>query len=204
MSREVYFQLVDKATRLPLPDTFVDAVDLAENASVIRFRRAVWDQVKSILPSNVIAANLRVYANRAVYDEQNAQPLDEDSPIGALGASEKGALIVVVPPQRLVPHTVAPAAESMAIPAAEPTEIFVTVEEVRDAEEDWQELTYYQYRGRLIQDKCRDYCAHSLDKVDEFYDGNERPIPFICVEGSSGVGKSQLAFALGGRRPWYY
>ncbi|GMF65198.1 unnamed protein product [Phytophthora lilii] len=118
MSREVYFQLVDKATRLPLPDTFLDAVDLAENASVIRFRRAVWDQVKSILPSNVIAANLLVYANRAVYDEQNAQPLDEDSPIGALGASTEGALIVVVPPQRLVPRTVAPAAELMAIPSA--------------------------------------------------------------------------------------
>ncbi|KAL7998063.1 hypothetical protein Plhal703r1_c30g0117771 [Plasmopara halstedii] len=62
----------------------------------------------------------------------------------------------------------------------------------------------YQRRGRIIQDKCQDYCAHILDKVDEFYDGNERPLPFICVEGSSGMGKSQLAFALGGRRPYYY
>ncbi|KUF88009.1 Deoxyribose-phosphate aldolase [Phytophthora nicotianae] len=100
MSREVYFQLVDKATRLPLPDTFVDAVDLAENASVIRFRRAVWDQVKPILPSNVIAANLRVYANREAYDEENGQSFGGDLAIGALGASKKGALIVVVPTQR--------------------------------------------------------------------------------------------------------
>lgn len=28
--------------------------------------------------------------------------------------------------------------------------------------------------------------------------------PFICVEGSSGMGKTQLAFALGGRLPYFY
>ncbi|KAL8016836.1 hypothetical protein Plhal710r2_c024g0097281 [Plasmopara halstedii] len=33
---------------------------------------------------------------------------------------------------------------------------------------------------------------------------NERPTPFIYVGGSSGMGKSQLAFALGGRRPNFY
>ncbi|KAL7999199.1 putative P-loop containing nucleoside triphosphate hydrolase [Plasmopara halstedii] len=43
-----------------------------------------------------------------------------------------------------------------------------------------------------------------LDKVDELHDKDERPTPFICVEGLSGMGKSQLAFALGGRRPYFY
>ncbi|KAL7681754.1 hypothetical protein Plhal304r1_c054g0138701 [Plasmopara halstedii] len=84
------------------------------------------------------------------------------------------------------------------------TEISVTLEEVRRAEENRQELTYYQERGRLIQDKCRDYCAHILNKVDELYSEDKDPLPFICVEGSSGMGKSQLAFALEGRRPYFY
>ncbi|KAL7690794.1 hypothetical protein Plhal304r1_c011g0043391 [Plasmopara halstedii] len=88
--------------------------------------------------------------------------------------------------------------------AAESTQISVTVVEGQDTEGFRQELTYYQHRGRLIQDKCRNYCAHILDKIDELSDGNETPIPFICVEGLSGIGKSQLAFALGGWRPWYY
>ncbi|KAL8009893.1 hypothetical protein Plhal710r2_c069g0177181 [Plasmopara halstedii] len=96
------------------------------------------------------------------------------------------------------------AASSMAIPAAEMTETSVTLEEVRRAEENRQELTYYQERGRLIQDKCRDYCAHILNKVDELYSEDKDPLPFICVEGSSGMGKSQLAFALEGRRPYFY
>ncbi|CEG42558.1 CRN-like protein [Plasmopara halstedii] len=81
---------------------------------------------------------------------------------------------------------------------------FVIVEEDESSEKYLSELTYYQHCGRLIQYKYRDYCAHILDKVDKFYDENERPIPFICVEGSSGMGKSQLAFALGGRRPYFY
>ncbi|KAL7685622.1 hypothetical protein Plhal304r1_c030g0098311 [Plasmopara halstedii] len=63
---------------------------------------------------------------------------------------------------------------------------------------------YSQRRGRLVQYKCRDYCAHILDKVDEFYDKNEQSTPFIYVGGSSGMGRSQRAFALGDRRPWYY
>ncbi|KAL7691123.1 hypothetical protein Plhal304r1_c010g0039771 [Plasmopara halstedii] len=39
---------------------------------------------------------------------------------------------------------------------------------------------------------------------NEVKDKDERPTPFICVEGLSGMGKSQLAFALGGRRPYFY
>ncbi|KAL3659830.1 hypothetical protein V7S43_015132 [Phytophthora oleae] len=97
MSREVYFQLVDATTRLPVWSTFVDAVDLPEDASVVRFRRTVWNQVKPILPPHMIAANLRVYTNITVYDDKDGQPMEEDSTIGALGASKKDALIVVVP-----------------------------------------------------------------------------------------------------------
>jgi hypothetical protein len=75
MSRKVYFQLEEAASRLPLSDTSVDGVDLPEDVSVIGFRKAVWEQVKSVLPSRVIAANLRVYANRAAYNGEEAEPM---------------------------------------------------------------------------------------------------------------------------------
>ncbi|ETP33495.1 hypothetical protein F442_17976, partial [Phytophthora nicotianae P10297] len=51
--------------------------------------------------TNADAANLRVYANRAVYNDENGQPLEEDGSIGAHSGSKKDALIVEVqPPQR--------------------------------------------------------------------------------------------------------
>ncbi|KAF0686022.1 hypothetical protein As57867_022079, partial [Aphanomyces stellatus] len=63
--------------------------------------------------------------------------------------------------------------------------------------------TYYQQRGRLIHDNCKDYCDSILNKVEEYY-SMTNPLPFICVEGSSGVGKSQLAFALHSKRLYFY
>jgi hypothetical protein len=202
MPRKVWFQLVDAATSGAFADTQTTSVssDGANDIDDIRTKiHAKYDHTKPPgrgLLAHLAPNQLKIYANQTAYIAKNAQPLDEDLAIGTLGASKKGALIVVVPTQHLAPRTMSP--------AAEPAEIFVTVKEVRDAEEDWQELTYYQRLGRLVQDNCRDYCAQILDKVDEFYDANECPIPFICVEGSSGMGKSQLAFALGSRRPWYY
>ncbi|KAF0687601.1 Aste57867_20667 [Aphanomyces stellatus] len=78
----------------------------------------------------------------------------------------------------------------------------VTVKE-SDVIEHLKELTYYQQRGRLIHDNCKDYCDSILNKVEEFY-SMTNPLPFICVEGSSGVGKSQLAFALHSKRLYFY
>ncbi|GMF16614.1 unnamed protein product [Phytophthora lilii] len=96
MSREVYFQFMDKTTRLPLPDTFVDAVDLPEDASLIRFRNAIKVQCPNTL-ANVDAANLRVYANRTTYDDKNGQSLRASASVDDLGKDEDCALIVVVP-----------------------------------------------------------------------------------------------------------
>ncbi|ETI30017.1 hypothetical protein F443_22863, partial [Phytophthora nicotianae P1569] len=58
MARKVWFQLVDEATRDAYANTTVDSLRLPE-------------------------ANLRVYANRAVYNDENGQPLEEDGSIGA-------------------------------------------------------------------------------------------------------------------------
>ncbi|KAF4043585.1 hypothetical protein GN244_ATG04086 [Phytophthora infestans] len=67
-----------------------------------------------------------------------------------------------------------------------------------------KELDYYQKCGASIRKECSDYCCEVLDKIDDLYDMNDLPLPFICVEGSSGMGKSQLAFTLQGSRPWFY
>ncbi|KAL7691078.1 hypothetical protein Plhal304r1_c010g0039321 [Plasmopara halstedii] len=60
---------------------------------------------------------------------------------------------------------------------------FVIVEEVRESEKYRPELTYDQCRGR----------RRVLCRGNAFYPDH----------GSSGMGKSQLAFALGGRRPYF-
>ncbi|KAK1940818.1 hypothetical protein P3T76_007524 [Phytophthora citrophthora] len=67
------------------------------------------------------------------------------------------------------------------------------------------ELKLYQECGEMIQNNCKDYCKGILDKVEALYEhDNYSPIPFLCVEGSSGIGKTQVAFALAGNRPWFY
>ena len=73
-----------------------------------------------------------------------------------------------------------------------------------DNENDLKELRYYQDMGNLIQLNCKEYCTEILNKIDEFYEKEELPLPFICVEGSSGMGKTQIAFALEGNRPYFY
>ncbi|CAH0486112.1 unnamed protein product [Peronospora farinosa] len=66
------------------------------------------------------------------------------------------------------------------------------------------ELKYYRDRGECIRRNCGDYCDQILNKIDNLYEFPVHPMPFICVAASSGMGKTQLAFALGGRRPWFY
>ncbi|OQR83998.1 Crinkler (CRN) family protein [Thraustotheca clavata] len=69
------------------------------------------------------------------------------------------------------------------------------------------ELRYYKERGQLIQRQCPVYCADILKTISTIYSTDPTspfPLPFICVEGSSGMGKSQLAFTLFGQRPYYY
>ncbi|POM58376.1 Hypothetical protein PHPALM_36979 [Phytophthora palmivora] len=100
MARKVWFQLVNAATRAAYANTTADSVRLTEEAAdVADLRDAVFAKVMRTLPVNVITASLRVYANRATYDDENGRPLDEDTLIGTLGASKKDALIVEVPRQ---------------------------------------------------------------------------------------------------------
>ena len=44
-----------------------------------------------------------------------------------------------------------------------------------------------------------------LNKIDEIYHNASHKVkPFMFINGSSGMGKTQLAFALNGKRPYYY
>ncbi|KAE9050120.1 hypothetical protein PR001_g2707 [Phytophthora rubi] len=87
------------------------------------------------------------------------------------------------------------------VEARNPNEFVVKVHEDMG---DQRELEYYQQQGKLIRKNCDEYCTEILRKVDELYASSDFPLPFICIEGSSGMVKTQLAFALEGRRPWFY
>ncbi|OQR89637.1 crinkler (CRN) domain-containing protein [Thraustotheca clavata] len=89
MAREVWFQLVDGDGK----EHSANFVDLRENASVARFRKAVFAVVSRALPANAIESDLTVFAT----SNSGKHKLEEDSPIGARGGSKKDALIVEVP-----------------------------------------------------------------------------------------------------------
>jgi hypothetical protein len=105
MARKVWFQLVDAATRGAYANTQAASVPSDRVSDIDDLLNTVWDQVKAILPSRMIAANLRVYASRAAYDDENAQPLEPRSLLNDLDA--QALLIVEVPTQHLAPHAVA-------------------------------------------------------------------------------------------------
>ncbi|KAE9013785.1 hypothetical protein PF011_g8333 [Phytophthora fragariae] len=71
---------------------FVDIED------VFAFRDAVKAKFEDSHLAGIAAADLTVFANRAAYNVKQA--LEEDSPIGSFGGSEKDALIVQVPTQQ--------------------------------------------------------------------------------------------------------
>ncbi|ETP49719.1 hypothetical protein F442_04812, partial [Phytophthora nicotianae P10297] len=107
MARKVWFRLVDASTRgaflghkaSSVPSDGVNDIEDLRNKIHAKYDHT-RPQGTNIL-AHLAADRLDVYANRETYDEENGQPLGGDLAIGALGASEKGALIVVVPTQRL-------------------------------------------------------------------------------------------------------
>ncbi|OQR89009.1 hypothetical protein THRCLA_22767 [Thraustotheca clavata] len=60
------------------------------------------------------------------------------------------------------------------------------------------ELQCYEQQGKLIQERCPNYCNKILTKIDDLFGQTTNPLPLVCVEGLSGMGKFQLAFALAG------
>ncbi|KAJ8576435.1 hypothetical protein ON010_g2776 [Phytophthora cinnamomi] len=103
-------------------------------------------------------------------------------------------------------HMTAPQSRQVHVLVVVPssTEIKFTVTETTD-EAALEELERYRRQGGHIKVKCTTYCNEILEKNDKYCDDTtEDTLPFLCVAGSSGMGKSQLAFALSGRRPYFY
>ncbi|KAG1707023.1 hypothetical protein DVH05_026220 [Phytophthora capsici] len=75
--------------------TSVDYVALPDDAMAVDLRNAVFAKVLRALPTNVIAPDLTVFANRAAFGAK--QKLEEDAPIDLFGGSKKEALIVQAP-----------------------------------------------------------------------------------------------------------
>ncbi|KAI9908139.1 hypothetical protein PsorP6_003132 [Peronosclerospora sorghi] len=93
---KVWFHLVDAQTRGAYGDTQITSV----SSDIVSDFEDLREAVKEECPNNlagVDASDLNVYTNLTAYDDENGQPLEEDLPIGALGASKKDAVTVEVP-----------------------------------------------------------------------------------------------------------
>jgi hypothetical protein len=97
-----WYQLVESSTGQPYNEaTSVDQVSVASDADVDDLKEAVKDANPNNL-SSLDASDLVVYKNKDAFDKRNVakdkeEPLEEDSLIRNLGATEEEALIVVVP-----------------------------------------------------------------------------------------------------------
>ena len=184
-NRLVWYVLVD-AQGETHQGTRASSVNIPSDNVIDQFAKVVHAK-NPRKPSSFDASDLLVYANKAAFDRKD-EPLEEDSTIGTFGSSKKEAFIVVVPEEDQ---------------SSKASQVTITIKE-SDDEAYLNELSYYQQRGKLIQDNCKGDCDAILKKVEDFYALTDLPLPFICVEGSSGMGKSQLAFALYGERPYFY
>ncbi|KAG3247116.1 hypothetical protein PI124_g8202 [Phytophthora idaei] len=121
MARKVWFQLVDAVTRGPFLDHKASSVPCDSVNDIEDLRNKIHAKYDHTRPqgtdilAQLTADQLDVYANRAAYDDENAQPLDPRSLLNNLDA--QATLIVEVPTQYLVPRTVASVAELIAIPS---------------------------------------------------------------------------------------
>lgn len=96
----MWFELVDGDGKAV---TSADYVEIPATASVARFRREVFGEVSRALPSNVIASNLSVFANRTAFNDGNAQPLDPESLLNV-----RDAKFIVQVTKQLSNHKLAP------------------------------------------------------------------------------------------------
>ena len=93
----VWFQLVDDVDGKPYKGTQSTKVAVSASADVDDFRKAVKIEYADSHLQGIAPSNLLVYKNKAAFDEEKEEPLEEDSLLDDFGASKKEALIVVVP-----------------------------------------------------------------------------------------------------------
>ncbi|KAE9061486.1 hypothetical protein PF010_g29799, partial [Phytophthora fragariae] len=173
---KIWFQLMDAHTHEPFEGTAPASVPLTENATVENLKNAVKVIYRDSHLAAVAAPDL------AVYDIETREPLNVTSPIGSRGRSVETAVIVVVPKRTKRPP------EDDVDEAAKRQKVGMDKENVAFAEP-------YQATAARLRD---------MDEVTEVVKGvstvqqraGDEQIPFIVLESSSGMGKTQMAFNL--------
>ncbi|KAE9062323.1 hypothetical protein PF007_g29950 [Phytophthora fragariae] len=167
---------MDAHTHEPFEGTAPASVPLTENATVENLKNAVKVIYRDSHLAAVAAPDL------AVYDIETREPLNVTSPIGSRGRSVETAVIVVVPKRTKRPP------EDDVDEAAKRQKVGMDKENVAFAEP-------YQATAARLRD---------MDEVTEVVKGvstvqqraGDEQIPFIVLESSSGMGKTQMAFNL--------
>ena len=174
MARPVWFRLFG-------PDkkelTSSDLVNLEEKEYVATFRKAVFDRVSGIFPPTVTSSDLKVFTNQAALHCSHS-PLPSSAVIAALGQTESDALAV------LAPHRLQdPLNSDVALP--------VHVDEYARVH-----LVPYEQVAQTLRHSHQDEAL--LKTIEELPNriAEDQSPPFIVLENSSGMGKTQMAFNL--------
>ena len=210
----IWFQLVDAADGKPYKDTSVSSVlRFSLVVPVVdQFRKAVKSKFADSLLNGVAPSNLLVYKNKAAFDKRNAavdegkeEPLEEDSLIDNFGATKKEALVVVVP--RMMTGMLESRKRHMDSASSEMMEekqpcgslandhlLQTSAGECNPTLKDAFES--YRKTGEKMKDS--EQVRHILNGIECLL-GKGRPFgfpPFMFFDASSGIGKTQTAFAL--------
>ena len=110
----------------------------------------------------------------AAFNNRNSEPLEEDSPIDGLGSSKRDALFVVVP---------------SSLDSEEGRFLVIS--------KDNHTYDHYMSVGKGLKDSSivQDLVAR-IKEIQESKPSDIHQIPFLFIDGSSGLGKTQAAFSL--------
>ncbi|KAE9301862.1 hypothetical protein PR003_g22420, partial [Phytophthora rubi] len=176
---KIWFRLMDAGTRSPFGDTHETSVPLTEEATVDALLDAVYYANQAIL-THAVPSQLVAYESQTSFDAN--QPWDDESPIGPRGKTKQTAVIVVVPKRTKRPP------EDDVDEAAKSQKVGMDEENLAFAEP-------YQATAARLKDMGEVTEVVKVVSTVQQRAGAEQ-IPFIVLESSSGMGKTQMAFNL--------
>ncbi|KAK1947536.1 hypothetical protein P3T76_001546 [Phytophthora citrophthora] len=95
MTQKVWFQLVDEETRGAYEDAQKASVSSDVANDIGDLRQEIWNRFRDDTLEDIVADQLCIYYNRAVYDDEDGQSLEDDSPIGSFGTASDAHIVVV-------------------------------------------------------------------------------------------------------------
>ncbi|TMW57025.1 hypothetical protein Poli38472_002950 [Pythium oligandrum] len=188
MARKVWFHLIDAATRGAFMDHQASSVSSDGVNDIEDLRKTIRSNYRREEPdilAHVVADQLVVYANRAAFDEENAQPLDPRSSLNSLDAQD--ILIVEVPTH-----------ETSQAPRFDQFEHMINVEpsyvEITQAYRATAERLKNHVKVKQVIAAIKQITEYRVDVLASTI--VQEDMPFIVLESSSGTGKTQMAFNL--------